>query len=101
VLALLDLLERLSLLGPHGPAAQPGFASGPAGVEKRGSGLQDHLALRRVPHLFLLSSILLAGLGVDFTTAFTAVASALGNIGPGFGMVGPVENYADIPFPGK
>jgi trk system potassium uptake protein TrkH len=51
--------------------------------------------------LFVLSSILLAGLGVDFTTAFTAVASALGNIGPGFGMVGPVENYADIPFLGK
>jgi trk system potassium uptake protein TrkH len=51
--------------------------------------------------LFALSSVVLAGLGVDFTTAFTAVASAIGNIGPGFGMVGPVENYAQIPVAGK
>jgi trk system potassium uptake protein TrkH len=51
--------------------------------------------------LFALNSVLLAGLGVDFTTAFTAVASALGNIGPGFGMVGPVDNYAQIPLLGK
>jgi trk system potassium uptake protein TrkH len=51
--------------------------------------------------LFALSSILLAGLGADFTTSITAVASCIGNIGPGFGMVGPVENYAQIPFLGK
>ena len=51
--------------------------------------------------LFALGSVVLAGLGVDFTTAFTAVASAIGNIGPGFGMVGPVENYAQIPIAGK
>jgi trk system potassium uptake protein TrkH len=51
--------------------------------------------------LFALSSVLLAGLGVDFTTAFTAVASAIGNIGPGFGSVGPVDNYAQIPVLGK
>ena len=51
--------------------------------------------------LFALCSVLLAGLGVDFTTAFGAVAATLGNIGPGFGMVGPVENYAQIPYLGK
>jgi len=51
--------------------------------------------------LFAINSVLLAGLGVDFTTAFTAVASAIGNIGPGFGTVGPVENYAQIPILGK
>jgi trk system potassium uptake protein TrkH len=51
--------------------------------------------------LFALNSVLLAGLGVDFMTAFSAVASAIGNIGPGFGMVGPVENYAQIPILGK
>jgi trk system potassium uptake protein TrkH len=51
--------------------------------------------------LFALSSVLLAGLGVDFTTSFSAVAATIGNIGPGFGMVGPVENYAQIPFFGK
>lgn len=51
--------------------------------------------------LFALCSVLLAGTGVDFVTAFGAVAATIGNIGPGFGMVGPVENYAQIPVMGK
>jgi trk system potassium uptake protein TrkH len=51
--------------------------------------------------LFGLSSVLLAATGVDFTTAFAAVAATIGNIGPGFGMVGPVDNYASIPALGK
>lgn len=51
--------------------------------------------------LFVFCSIILAGIGVDFITSFTAVASAIGNVGPGFGNVGPVENYAQIPCAGK
>jgi trk system potassium uptake protein TrkH len=51
--------------------------------------------------LFALSSVVLAGLGVDFTTSLTAVAASIGNIGPGFGAVGPVENFAGIPAAGK
>jgi trk system potassium uptake protein TrkH len=51
--------------------------------------------------LFALSSVVLAGLGVDFTTSFAAVAASIGNIGPGFGAVGPVENFAGIPVAGK
>jgi trk system potassium uptake protein TrkH len=51
--------------------------------------------------LFAFSSVLLAGLGVDFIPAFAAVAATIGNIGPGFGMVGPVENFAAIPVLGK
>jgi trk system potassium uptake protein TrkH len=51
--------------------------------------------------LFVLATILLAALGVDFATALGATASAIGNIGPGFGQVGPVENYAQIPALGK
>jgi trk system potassium uptake protein TrkH len=51
--------------------------------------------------LFTLSSVILAGLGVDFITSFGAVAASIGNIGPGFGMVGPVDNYAQIPDLGK
>ena len=51
--------------------------------------------------LFAASSVVLAGMGVDFVTAFGAVASSIGNIGPGFGMVGPAENYALIPDMGK
>ncbi|MGD9877215.1 TrkH family potassium uptake protein [Desulfococcus sp.] len=51
--------------------------------------------------LFAVAVVLLAGTGVDLVTAFGAVAAAIGNIGPGLGMVGPVENYADIPLFGK
>jgi trk system potassium uptake protein TrkH len=51
--------------------------------------------------LFALSTVLLAGIGVDFVTALGAVAATIGNIGPGFGMVGPVDNFAGIPYWGK
>lgn len=51
--------------------------------------------------VFGFSSVILAGMGVDFITAFGAVAATLGNIGPGFGLVGPVGNYAQLPFMGK
>jgi len=51
--------------------------------------------------LFAISVVLLAGLNVDIMTAFGAVAASIGNIGPGFGMVGPVENYSQIPVVGK
>jgi trk system potassium uptake protein TrkH len=51
--------------------------------------------------LFAVSSVLLAGMGVDFITAIAAVAATIGNIGPGLGMVGPTENFAQIPYLGK
>jgi trk system potassium uptake protein TrkH len=51
--------------------------------------------------LFAFSSVLLAAMGVDFTTSFTAVAATIGNIGPGLGLVGPTDNFAQIPYLGK
>jgi trk system potassium uptake protein TrkH len=51
--------------------------------------------------LFAFCAVALAGLGVDFMTALGATASAIGNVGPGFGIVGPVENYSQIPYLGK
>ncbi|WP_299980005.1 TrkH family potassium uptake protein [Desulfobacula sp.] len=51
--------------------------------------------------LFIVSSILLAGMGVDMMTALGAVAACIGNIGPGFGTVGPTENFAHLPVMGK
>lgn len=35
--------------------------------------------------------------GLDLVTATSAVASSLGNIGPGLGEVGPAANYANLP----
>ena len=47
--------------------------------------------------LFLIGALLLmllaGGDGITFTTAATASAATLNNIGPGLGAVGPVENY--------
>jgi trk system potassium uptake protein TrkH len=51
--------------------------------------------------LFAFSSVLLASMGVDFMTSIAAVAATIGNIGPGLGMVGPVDNFAHIPYLGK
>ena len=44
--------------------------------------------------IFVISVLLVSMDGKDFTTNFTAVASGLGNIGPGFSLVGPAENFA-------
>ncbi len=51
--------------------------------------------------VFVLSSMLLGIMGLDMMTAFGAVAACLGNIGPGFGNVGPTENFAHLPATAK
>lgn len=43
--------------------------------------------------LIVAGALTLSLFGNDLLTAFSASASAVGNIGPGFGSVGPVENY--------
>ncbi len=47
--------------------------------------------------IFGVGSIIIAATGVDFMTAVGAVATCLGNIGPGVGSVGPVNNFAHLP----
>ncbi len=51
--------------------------------------------------LFVLSSLLITGMGVDVLTAFSAAAACIGNIGPGLGTVGPAENFAHLPYAAK
>ncbi len=51
--------------------------------------------------IFVVSSIVIASLGIDPFTSISATAATLGNIGPGFGPVGPAGNYSSIPDPGK
>ena len=51
--------------------------------------------------LFILGSILLSLLGMDFLSAIGAVATSLGNVGPGIGAVGPLDNFAAVPGPAK
>ena len=50
-------------------------------------------------YLFILAIgglINVAG-GMDFTTGLTASIACIGNVGPGFGEVGSMANYADVP----
>ena len=47
--------------------------------------------------VFGIGSIIIAATGVDFMTAVGSVATCLGNIGPGIGTVGPVNNFAHLP----
>lgn len=51
--------------------------------------------------VFIFGTICLSFLGLDFETAVGSSISALGNIGPGLGKVGPTGNYGFIPDIGK
>lgn len=49
--------------------------------------------------LLLLGTIVLTTAGEDLTTAFTATVASVGNVGPGLGKVGSMNNYATLsPF---
>lgn len=50
---------------------------------------------------FIIGSIGLAALGLDFETAIGGAASSLGNIGPAFGGLSPVNNFDMLPDFGK
>lgn len=47
--------------------------------------------------LFIIGSFVVSIMGLDFETATSAVATALGNVGPGIGKVGPTDNFAWLP----
>ncbi|MEO5364006.1 MAG: TrkH family potassium uptake protein [Magnetococcus sp. DMHC-8] len=51
--------------------------------------------------VMLLSVIVLAAVGLDFPTAFSASLTCIANVGPGIAKVGPVENFAFIHDAGK
>lgn len=47
--------------------------------------------------LLLTVTLIVATSGADVPTSFTTALATVGNIGPGFGMIGPTENYAFFP----
>jgi len=51
--------------------------------------------------LFVLATLSMSLLGLDFVSAFGSVIACISNVGPGFGIVGPIENYMGIPLIGK
>lgn len=69
-----------------------------------GREITDSIALSVIAFLFMygLSFVVLAvalgAFGLDFLTAISGAATALGNVGPGLGdVIGPVGNFATIP----
>ncbi len=51
--------------------------------------------------LLLFCTLIITAMGIDLLSAISAVAACLGNIGPGFGIVGPASNFSAIPAAGK
>jgi trk system potassium uptake protein TrkH len=51
--------------------------------------------------LFIVATLIMASLGLDMVSALASVAASIGNIGPGLGIVGPMQNYLSIPVTGK
>jgi trk system potassium uptake protein TrkH len=46
--------------------------------------------------VFAVCTMIVVGLGADILTGLTATIATLGNIGPGFGPVGPMGHYGDL-----
>ena len=51
--------------------------------------------------IVFLSSLIITALGVDTLSAFSGSAATMGNVGPGFGIVGSMNNFSQIPDAGK
>jgi trk system potassium uptake protein TrkH len=51
--------------------------------------------------IFVIGSLVFSLMGIDFITSMGAAASSLGNVGPAFGDLSPVNNYSSLPLFGK
>ncbi len=50
---------------------------------------------------FVVGSLVVTFLGVDFMEAVSAVATSIGNVGPGIGSIGPAYSFAHLPDASK
>ena len=51
--------------------------------------------------IFAMVTCIMAALGLDLISAAAATIATMGNIGPGLGSVGPIDNYTHVPTLGK
>lgn len=51
--------------------------------------------------IFVFGAFVLSIMGYDFETSLGAVATCLGNVGPGIGKVGPLDNFSFFSSPAK
>jgi trk system potassium uptake protein TrkH len=86
--------EMRYLMNPKGVYAI--FVNGKA---LRKNVVYDTAALVFLYFAFMIVSFVVVGLGgYDITTSVTATLANLGNIGPGFALVGPTANYSFFPW---
>ena len=50
---------------------------------------------------FFFGALALSACGLPFLEAISTSATAIGNVGPGLGAVGPASNFALLPTAGK
>lgn len=50
---------------------------------------------------FMIGALVFSLLGYDLLTALGSTATTLGNVGPGMGSLGPIENFSSLPAFGK
>jgi len=65
--------------------------------------MENHTMIFIIFYLFIIfiTTLLLSFLNIDIITAFSSSAATIGNVGPGFGDVGSLGNYSDLPSLGK
>ena len=51
--------------------------------------------------IFVIGTLIMSIIGLDFLSAMGATATSLGNVGPGISSVGPTSNFANVPDIGK
>jgi trk system potassium uptake protein TrkH len=51
--------------------------------------------------IYVGATLLMAVIGLDVISAISSVATCLGNVGPGLGIVGPTDNFSGVPVIGK
>ena len=100
-LVVLKLLKRELFTTIHPEAIRPVRLNGQALDERAVRGIYTFTLLYLL--LFFGATLLVfldstrVGLQMNTTEAMSAVASTLGNVGPGFEIIGPMNNY--LPFP--
>lgn len=56
-----------------------------------------------ITYLFIvcIGAVIYSSMGLGLQTAWSASIACMGNVGPGFGEIGSMDNYAGLPYPGK
>jgi len=90
-------LELYRLVHPHAVTqVKLGHEPVPPDVMKSVRGF-----FRQYLSIAVMATLAMSSLGLDMITSFAAVATTLGNVGPGLGLFHPATTYSEAPAVGK